>query len=241
MAEEPSLVQSLIGVLATLVRIDTAAFIQTMVALGGNPLILQSSMEKWIERHIEIRTPYDIKRSILGLASILACQNPAIDHIVVKGCRTDTSSSIRTRSKARTIKEEWSIVPLRSKIALILLDAYIEAETQGTEDLTDTDEWIDDEDDDSGDDNDTEYPSYSMYGELLGDDDDFDAHLADIDYLERARRETDQLAHMSVLNYIPGVLKGFQTSVEQYNQFLQMCTPVQSQYLHKIHALQSAD
>ena len=239
MAEEPLLVQSLIGVLATLIRIDSSAFLTTIAGFQGDHMGLQAVMEKWIERHIEIRTPYDIKRSIVGLASILACPNPAIDNIVVKGCRTDTSSSIRTRSKSVTMKEEWSMVPLRSKIALILLDSYIEAETQGTADQEDDEEWIDDDDDDDDDDGDDaieeeEYSAYSMYGEFLGDEDDFDFHLADVDYLERARRETDQLTQISVLSYIPSVLKTFQGSSEIFNQFCQLCTPVQAQYLQKI-------
>lgn len=238
MAEEPMLVQSLIGVLATLFRIDCSAFISIIASLDSNQTAIQNAMEKWIERHIEIRTPYDIKRSIVGLASILACPNPLIDNIFVKGCRTDTSSSIRTRSKSVTMKEEWSMVPLRSKIALILLDSYIEAETQGAAGLDEEEEWIEDEDDDDyDDDEEEEYSAYSMYGEFVGDEDDFDSHLADVDYLERARRETDHVSQLSVFKCVPSVLKGFQTSPEIFNQFCHMCSPVQTQYLQK--ALQS--
>lgn len=236
-AEEPLLVQSLIGVLATLMCIDCSSFIEILSSFEGNDTRIQNAMEKWIERHIEIRTPYDIKRSILGLASILACPNPSIDTIVVKGCRTDTSSSIRTRSKAVTMKEEWSMVPLRSKIALILLDSYIEAETQGAAELDDDEEeWIEDEDDDEDDDD--EYSAYSIYGEFLGDEDDVDLDLADVDYLERARRESDQVSQISMVHYIPLVLKGFQASLQFFNQFCHMCSPVQTQYLQK--ALQSS-
>lgn len=237
MADEPSLVQSLIGVLATLIRIDSSAFITIIAGFQDKELSLQAIMEKWIERHIEIRTPYDIKRSIVGLATIVTCSNPAIDQVVVKGCRTDTSSSIRTRSKAMTLKEEWSMVPLRSKIALLLLDSYIEADTQGLENVADEEEWIedDDEDDDYIEGDEDDYHSYSMYGEFLGDDDDdVDFLLADIDYLERARRENDQLTQLSVLHYIPSVLKGFQASPELFRQFCEMCTPVQTQYLQKV-------
>lgn len=243
-AEEPTLVQSIIGVLATLIRIDADAFLQTIIGLGGNPPALQLIMDKWIERHIEIRTPYDIKRSIVALASILTSPNQMLDQIIVKGCRTDTSSSIRTRSKALTIKEEWSMVPLRCKIALLLLDSYIEAATQGAASLPDEEEWIDEDEDDYEDENEDDtyidkddnlgFSSYSMYGELLEEDDAFDVQLADVDILERQRRENDPLMHLSVLNYIPPVLKGFQSSPESFNQFCQLCTPIQAQYLQQV-------
>lgn len=49
----------------------------------------------------------------------------------VKGKRLDTEGGVRTRARARATAEQWSAVPLRVKIVMLLTDAYIEATTQG--------------------------------------------------------------------------------------------------------------
>lgn len=49
----------------------------------------------------------------------------------VKGRRLDTEGGIRTRARARTTAEQWSVVPLRIKLVQLLTDAFIEATTQG--------------------------------------------------------------------------------------------------------------
>lgn len=54
----------------------------------------------------------------------------------VKGKRLDTEGGIRTRARARAQAEQWSAVPLRVKIVVLLTDAYIEATTQGAGALT---------------------------------------------------------------------------------------------------------
>ena len=232
-AENPSTVQSLITVVASLARIDASLLVTILASIGGTPSALQLVMDKWVERHIEIRTPYDIKLSILALSNILQCPNPLIDQVMVKGQRTDTSTSIRTRSRAATVKEEWSMILLRCKIALLLLDSYIEAETQGMPD-DDEDEWIEDDEDDAeynDDDDDNDEPInsiYSMYGELLGEE-DFDVDLADIDYLEVQRRETDSLNSLSTIEHVSSVLKMFEQSYHQsFSGLYQICSPIQA-------------
>jgi hypothetical protein len=120
-------------------------------------------MSKWTERHMEIRTPYDIKSSITALGSLLACPHPALNAVVVRGKRVDTSTGIRTRARGVTQAEQWSQVPLRVKLVMLLADSYIEASTQGEGvehgmgqwggeeeeyDFDDDDEDDDDEDDD---------------------------------------------------------------------------------------------
>mgnify|MGYP001810386154 CR=1 FL=1 len=50
----------------------------------------------------------------------------------VKGRRLDTEGGIRTRAQARLLAEQWSAVPLRVKIIMLLTDSYIEATTQGS-------------------------------------------------------------------------------------------------------------
>ena len=49
----------------------------------------------------------------------------------VKGKRLDTEGGIRTRARAAAQAEQWSAVPVRVKILMLLTDAYIESTTQG--------------------------------------------------------------------------------------------------------------
>lgn len=214
-AEDPALVQSLISVIASFARIDASQMIDAL----GAPLF-QVAMDKWCERHIEIRTPYDIKRSVVALAAVLACPNPMIDEMVVKGQRIDTGPAIRTRSKAVTLKEEWSMIGLRQKILLLLVDSYIEARVAGTDDPgkqeDDEVEWESDDDwEEDGDEEgggmdarpESAYSSgYSMYGEYLGDEDELEVEEF-VDYLELKRRETDALNGLDLEAYCAGVLR----------------------------------
>lgn len=41
-------------------------------------------MQKWCERQIEVRTPYDIRLTTTALALLLTCAHPAIDGIQVR-------------------------------------------------------------------------------------------------------------------------------------------------------------
>lgn len=54
-----------------------------------------------------------------------------VSSLQVKGRRLDTEGGIRTRARARTTAEQWSVVPLRVKLVQLLTDAFIEATTQG--------------------------------------------------------------------------------------------------------------
>lgn len=183
-------------------------------------------MDKWCERHIEIRTPYDIKRSVVALAAVLACPNPIIDGLVVKGQRTDTGPAIRTRSKAVTLKEEWSMIGLRQKILLLLVDSYIETRVAGADDPGKNDddegEWESDEDwEEEGDEEGSMDPrpesayssGYSMYGEYLGDEDELEVEEF-VDYLELKRRETDELNGLNLETFCSSILRDSAQSLQ---------------------------
>ncbi len=220
-AEDPALVQSLIGVVASFARVNTSQMIEAL----GAPLF-QLTMDKWCERHIEIRTPYDIKRSVVALAAVLACPNPIIDGLVVKGQRTDTGPAIRTRSKAVTLKEEWSMIGLRQKILLLLVDSYIETRVAGADDPGKNDddegEWESDEDwEEEGDEEGSMDPrpesayssGYSMYGEYLGDEDELEVEEF-VDYLELKRRETDELNGLNLETFCSSILRDSAQSLQ---------------------------
>lgn len=227
-AEDPSTVQSFLTMFASLFREDAVGTVSQLVDLNGTPPMIELIMDKWVERHMELRTQYDILLSTIALGSILLCSHPALDSITVKGQRLDTSSEIRTRSKSVTSHEEWSKINLRVKICLLLIDSYIEAVAQG-ELPEDEDEWIDDEDDSSDEENQLQ-GHFSMYGELLGDL--LDQEIADVDALELKRRENDPLSSVSLRDYIPQILRQFsEANMDRYLEFCSLCSPIQSQYL----------
>ena len=80
---------------------------------------------------LQVRTPYDIRLTTSALAALLASRHPALDAVQVKGKRLDTEGAIRTRARARAAAEQWSWVPLRVRLVVLLTDAYIEANAQG--------------------------------------------------------------------------------------------------------------
>lgn len=167
-ADDSATVQSLLTVVAQLVRLDAPRLVGCLagVALEDGRSALAVVMDKWCERQIEIRTgasgcrrllnrfericfsaptmpiplsrpltpsatAYDIKLTTTALGTLLTCGHPALDGIVVRGRRLDTGGSIRTRARARAQAEQWTQVPLRVKLLMLLTDAYIEATTQG--------------------------------------------------------------------------------------------------------------
>jgi len=160
--EDPMAVQSLLSVLAFVARSDATQLVDLLSKADGGAndgaSALQVAMLKWTERHMEIRTPYDIKSSITALGSLLACPHPALNAVVVKGKRVDTGTGIRTRARGVTQAEQWSQVPLRVKLVMLLADSFIEATTQGEGGEHGMGQWggedeydFDDDDDDDSD------------------------------------------------------------------------------------------
>ena len=169
-------VQSLLSVLAFIANSDATHLVDLLSRANGGtgdgPSALQVALAKWTERHMEIRTPYDIKMSISALGALLSCPHPALDAVIVKGRRLDTGMGIRTRASRQV--EQWSQVPLRVKLVMLLADSYIEATTQGegggewggTADFQEDREEYDDDDED--DDSDYEGSEQGMWdGKLI--------------------------------------------------------------------------
>ncbi|KAL4441799.1 hypothetical protein ABPG77_003715 [Micractinium sp. CCAP 211/92] len=222
-AEDSAMVQSLLCVLAQLLRADQQQLLDCLagIRLGDGRTALEAAMQKWCERQIEIRTAYDIKLTTSALAALLISSHPALDAIQVKGKRLDTEGGIRTRARARAHAEQWSAVPLRVKIVMLLTDAYIEATTQGIESEEDWEEA-------SGSEDDEEEPGgvgeQSALGSArgveralgrlggaaaLGEDafDAEDAELSNVDPREAARRAGDPVNAIDIPTAVRAVFK----------------------------------
>ncbi|KDD71386.1 hypothetical protein H632_c5144p0, partial [Helicosporidium sp. ATCC 50920] len=81
---------------------------------------------------------------------LLHCAHPALDAVAVRGLRLDAADGggPRTRSRARRRPERWSSVPLKTKVALMLVDAFIEDAVQ--KEPEEEDDWEDASSDEEG-------------------------------------------------------------------------------------------
>lgn len=246
-ADDSSLVQSLVMVVATLVHSSPGSTVDCLAAsnLPDGRSALSAVMAKWVERQIEVRTPYAIKLTTTALATLLDSQHPALQQLQVRGKRVDSGGGIRTRARARTQSEEWSSVALPVKIAMLLTDAYIEATTQGEgeddDGAYDEDEGSEGSWEEAG----SEEEEGSGGGEgmpLLGIDALLaraaDAEgLAEVDPLEAQRRERDPLSQL-VLG--PFLLQWFRRLAAQQPAVLQglevQLTPTQAFALQGVFA-----
>lgn len=143
--------QNLLGFLAFLILTEDVNLVLNILTGNQQASVptLQVAMDKWTARQMEIRTAFEIRRTLVALGRLLLCPNPAVDSTLVKGSRVDTGDGIRTRSRAAKTAETWKYIPLRTKLVILLLDAYIEAAAQNSGNSQyQEDEWEDDEDDD---------------------------------------------------------------------------------------------
>ena len=245
-------VQSLLSVLAFIARSDPTQLVDLLSqadgGAGDGTSALHVAMTKWTERHMELRTPYDIKSSITALGSLLACPHPALNAVLVRGKRVDTGTGIRTRARGVTQAEQWSQVPLRVKLVMLLADSYIEASTQGEGQWQGEEEEYDfeeDEDDDDGSEDAEEngshrgqWDEYGMLMDAFGDDEDgnfFEQELANVDPLENARRLADPLSALDVGVYVAGAFKELaQSSQELMQAAAAELTPTQVEAVQRI-------
>eukprot|EP00887_Chlorella_sp_A99_P007628 scaffold20.g7628.t1 len=224
-AEDSATVQSLLRVVAQLVRLDCQQLVSCLanIALEDGRPALPAVLDKWAERQIEVRTAYDIKLTTSALAAILTCGHPALEGVCVRGARLDTGGGIRTRARARQQAEQWTIVPLRVKLLMLLADAYIECATQGGgEEEEDSDgEW---EEVGSSEDEGEVGNGSSTAGDLPGavakrlfgiedalaaaEEDADDALLSNVDAREAARRRDDPVSGIDLAAVLRDVFRG---------------------------------
>ncbi|GER31907.1 importin beta-2 subunit family protein [Striga asiatica] len=78
----------------------------------------------------EIQGAYQIKVTTTALALLLLTRHVELGNINVKGQLIKSYTGITTRSKARRIPDQWTVVPLPAKILAILADTLIEIQEQ---------------------------------------------------------------------------------------------------------------
>ncbi|CEG01392.1 Armadillo-type fold [Ostreococcus tauri] len=153
-SKQPNLSASLLTVFARIAHFDANAFIELLSSLpsgGEEPNAFDFVMRQWVENQGMVYGSFDIKLTTSALGIILSTQHAALSAVIVKGQIVEhpsESGRIRTRQRARDVgPEEWTRVPLSSKIVEVLADALIELEESANEDLGfEDEEWEEDDD-----------------------------------------------------------------------------------------------
>ncbi|CAA0827627.1 ARM repeat superfamily protein [Striga hermonthica] len=78
----------------------------------------------------EIQGAYQIKVTTTALALLLLTRHVELGNINVKGHLIKSDTGITTRSKAKKLPDQWTVVPLPTKILAILADTLLEIQEQ---------------------------------------------------------------------------------------------------------------
>ncbi|XP_066283922.1 importin-9-like isoform X1 [Branchiostoma lanceolatum] len=167
-AETLSVIQSLVMVFAHLMHTrleDLLEFLCSVPGPTGNTA-LEFVLSEWCEKQHLFYGAYEGKVSSVALSKLLShgiSKNndvtKKLQEVTVKGDQIFNHEGIRTRSKAASQPEQWTMVPVLVKLYKLLineLSSQIENNmsrqaSAGGEDLDDEEGWDDDDDDDAGD------------------------------------------------------------------------------------------
>ncbi|KAK0530068.1 hypothetical protein OC835_004125 [Tilletia horrida] len=86
---------------------------------------LEALATKWVEDCETFQGFWAQRVSTLALARLLESRRPVLDAVLVKGDQLpDTSSIIRTRSRAKTMPHQFTQIPISAKLLKILVNEY---------------------------------------------------------------------------------------------------------------------
>lgn len=136
---------SLILILARLVHLsapNVEQFVDLLIATPaeGYENSLSYVMSEWTKHQGEIQGVYQIKVTTTALALLLSTRRAELANINVQGHLIKTTAGITTRSKAKSAPDQWTVMPLPSKILALLADMLIEIQEQGLDDDAEDDE-----------------------------------------------------------------------------------------------------
>ncbi|KAI9893176.1 MAG: hypothetical protein M1814_000724 [Vezdaea aestivalis] len=154
-AEQASLVQSLVSVFARLSMSNAKEVVDFLAQIQmGNESGLQVVMSKWLINSVHFAGYEMIKQNSIAISKIFLLEDPRLAQIMVQGdLIVPTSDRIMTRSRTRTMPDQFTIVPVPVKIIKILVGDLASASGMSSRsiaygtDLADED----DGDDDDGD------------------------------------------------------------------------------------------
>ncbi|KAK6134049.1 hypothetical protein DH2020_032194 [Rehmannia glutinosa] len=169
---------------------------------------------------MEIQGAYQIKVTTTALALLLLTRHVELGNVNVQGHLIKSDTGITTRSRAKIIPDQWTVMPLPAKILAILADALLEIQEQVDGDNEDSDwEEVHNEDDNflySADAKSHNRPTYeyldAMAKAFNEDQDD--------DYEDDLLSGTDPLNEINLVNFLFESLAKFSESDRPFFEHL---------------------
>ncbi|KAK6157731.1 hypothetical protein DH2020_011979 [Rehmannia glutinosa] len=168
----------------------------------------------------EIQGAYQIKVTTTALALLLLTRHVELGNVNVQGHLIKSDTGITTRSRAKIIPDQWTVMPLPAKILAIMADALLEIQEQVDGDNEDSDwEEVHNEDDNflySADAKSHNRPTYeyldAMAKAFNEDQDD--------DYEDDLLSGTDPLNEINLVNFLFESLAKFSESDRPFFEHL---------------------
>ncbi|KAI3467172.1 hypothetical protein Pfo_023835 [Paulownia fortunei] len=173
-------------------------------------------MFEWTRQQGEVQGAYQIKITTTALALLLLTRHAELGNINVQGHLIKSEAGITTRSRAKIIPDQWTVMPLPAKILAILADALLEIQEQVDGDNEDSD-WEEVQNGDAGDNEDFLYsadaashnrPTYKYLDAMAKA---FNEDQED-DYEDELLSGADPLNEISLVNYLFESLAKFSES-----------------------------
>ncbi|KMT08396.1 hypothetical protein BVRB_6g140740 [Beta vulgaris subsp. vulgaris] len=144
--EIAGLKNSLLLVFARLVHMsvpNVGQFIDLLVSIPGenDGNSFAYVMSEWVKQQGEIQGSYQIKVTTTALALLLSTRHVELAKNFVQGHLIQSTGGITTRSKSKAAPEQWTVMPLNSKILALLADTLIEIQEQVIEHDEEDSDW----------------------------------------------------------------------------------------------------
>ncbi|KAL6573639.1 hypothetical protein OROHE_002098 [Orobanche hederae] len=153
-SQNAGLKSSLLLIFARLVHMSVPhveQFIDLLVSIPaeGHQNSFSYLMFEWTRQQGEIQGAYQIKITTTALALLLLSRHVELRNISVQGHLIKSATGITTRSRAKKLSDQWTVMPLPAKILALLADALLEIQEQVDGDNEDSDwEEVQNEDED---------------------------------------------------------------------------------------------
>lgn len=87
-------------------------------------------MCEWTKQQGEVQGAYQIKVTTTALALLLLTRHAELSNVNVQGHLIKSQAGITTRSRAKMMPDQWTVIPLPAKILALLADTLLEVQEQ---------------------------------------------------------------------------------------------------------------
>ncbi|KAF6170577.1 hypothetical protein GIB67_000512, partial [Kingdonia uniflora] len=214
---------SLLLIFARLVHMSSPnveQFIDMLITLPaeGHENSLTYLMSAWTKQQVEIQGLYQIKVTTTALALLLSTRHVDLVKINVPGHLVESTVGITTRSKSKLVPDQWSWMPLPTKILALLADMLIEIKEQVLVADDEDSDWEEVQDGDDQNDQDLLYssgatsyskPKYLDATAKIFSEDQNDSYEDDLN-------KADPLNEINLASYVTDFLIRFSDSDRQF-------------------------